>query len=195
MKVHHLPHYTAERFYLLSELEQKVQFVFLNELLSDDDDVDDNIDTVSQVNVPADDHDVHGVHGRVGGHDNNIIIGVDEDDVSILYFAWKATEHDLRGVTTDCSVTVTVRDKLSGVVRRIKPGHRCLIIIDWLIADKDSFDSAVVEISELLSWFRGVYTEEEGAHRSIITIIVGVSDSIRGVPGLEKCNELVDTCI
>jgi hypothetical protein len=53
----------------------------------------------------------------------------------------------------------------------------------------------VVEISELLSWFRGVYTEEEGAHRSIITIIVGVSDSIRGVPGLEKCNELVDTLI
>ena len=35
----------------------------------------------------------------------------------------------------------------------------------------------------------------QGAHTSIITIIVGVSDSIRGVPGLEKCNELVDTCI
>ena len=77
--MHHLPHYTAERFYLLSELEQKVQFVFLNELLSDDDDVDDNIDTVSQVNVPAADHDVH---GRDGGHDNNIMIGVDKDDVS-----------------------------------------------------------------------------------------------------------------
>jgi len=197
MKVHHLPHYTAERFYLLSELEQKVQFVFLNELLSDDDDVDDNIDTVSQVNVPADDHDVLELHGRVGGHDNNIIIGADEDDVSILYFSWKAKEHDRRWVATDSSVTVTetVRDKLSGVVRRIKPGHRCLIIIDWLIADKNLFDSAVVEISELLSWFRGVYTEEEGAHRSIITIIVGVSDSIRGVPGLEKCNELVDTLI
>ena len=58
MKLHHLPHYTAERYYLLSELEQKVQFVFLDELLSDDDDVEDNIDTVSQVNVPADDHDV-----------------------------------------------------------------------------------------------------------------------------------------
>jgi hypothetical protein len=66
--------------------------------LSDDDDdnLDDDNDTVSQVNVPADDHDVLGVHG-IGGHDNNIIIGVDEDDVSILYFAWKETEHDLRG--------------------------------------------------------------------------------------------------
>ena len=137
---------------------------------------------------------------RVGGHDYDIIIGVDGDDVSILYFAWKATEYDPIRVTTDsrASVTATVRDKLSGVVRRIKPGHRCLIIIDWLIADRDSFGSAVVEISELLSWFRSVYTEEEGeegVHRSIITIIVGVSDSIRGVPGLEKCNELVDALI
>jgi hypothetical protein len=80
--VHHLP-YTAERFYLLSELEQKVQFIFLDELLSDDDDYDDfddnDNDTVSQVNVPAADHDVH---GRDGGHDNNIMIGVDKDDVS-----------------------------------------------------------------------------------------------------------------
>ena len=120
--------------------------------------------------------------------------------MSILYFAWKATEYDPIRVTTDsrASVTATARDKLSGVVRHIKPGHRCLIIIDWLIADRDSFGSAVVEISELLSWFRSVYTEEEGeegVHRSIITIIVGVSDSIRGVPGLEKCNELVDALI
>ena len=82
--MHHLP-YTAERFYLLSELEQKVQFIFLDELLSDDDDDDDDDfddndnDTVSQVNVPAADHDVH---DRDGGHDNNIMIGVDKDDVS-----------------------------------------------------------------------------------------------------------------
>ena len=47
MKVHHLPHYTAERFYLLSELEQKVQFIFLDELLGDGDNDSDADGAVS----------------------------------------------------------------------------------------------------------------------------------------------------
>jgi len=169
MKIHHLPKYTAERFYLLSELEQKVHFIFLDELHDDDDVI------ATHVHHVDDEHDNANV---------NVKIGVDEDDVSILYLIWKAKDHDQKNSDS----TVALREKLSGLVSHINPGHRCLIVIDWLISDEDSFDSVTIEISELLSWFHSVYTE---AHK----LVIGVSDSIRGVPGLEKCNDMIDTLI
>jgi hypothetical protein len=76
--------------------------------------------TVSLVNVPAADNDVH---GRDGGHDNNIMIGVDKDDVSsvtvikiIIIIAQLLIEEDELDLLLQLRQQI---EPLRGVVRQV----------------------------------------------------------------------------
>ncbi len=143
MNIQTLPTYSAERFFLLSEIEQKSTFHLIDDM----------------------------------NNQANLSIAL-KNPLTILYTKWRPLIQD------EMYLYNKIRRLLQPIL--LDDTSTTYIIVDGYISNKDDWDNEVLH--EKLKIVFSMLHQQTG----IQNIVIGVTDNLGGLPGLEKCYDLIE---